>query len=131
MATVRRLFQRADSRVPFAHRRPAITRMFLLEVVGNALQVRCSCWSPADTHSSGTQHLLEASVHFLFLNELTPVGLRNPLADDGAEARVLWHPQCGLFHEALGIGSSNGGNLRKLSAARYRIPLGTVRDWEQ
>ena len=109
-----RFLQRTDSIEQLAHSRMPVVGMALLKVVIDTLKVGCRGGRPADTHL-GAEHLLQAGVHFFFLDELAPVGLRNALADSGTKAVVfLKQAQRGIFHQPLGVGACFGGNVRKL-----------------
>src|ERR1035437_2115134 len=69
---------------------------------------------PADAHLS-LEHPLQACVHFIFLNELAPVGLFNAFPDGGTKAGILLkQAQRGILNQALGIGACLASNLRKL-----------------
>ena len=69
---------------------------------------------PADTHLRA-EHLLQASVHFFFFNELAAVGLCNSLPDGGAKAGIfLKEAQRRVLYQSLRVGAGLGSNLRKL-----------------
>jgi len=88
--------------------------MPLFEIVVDAFEVRRCCRRPADEHLRA-EHLLQAGVHFFFLDEFTSVGLGYALAYSGAEVGfLLKQAQRGIFHQALGVSARLGSDLRKL-----------------
>ena len=77
-------------------------------------KVRCGGGRPADTHLRA-EHLLQAGVHFLFLNKLAPVGLRNALSNGGPKAGIfLKQTQRGILYQSLSAGVCGRGNLCEL-----------------
>lgn len=60
-------------------------------------------------------NLFQAGVHFPFVNELAPVGLRDTFPDGGTKARLLLkQAQRCVLHQSLGAGACVSGDLRKL-----------------
>jgi hypothetical protein len=115
-AEMRPVLQGLESVVDFADRRLPVVWMVICEVIVDVLKVFCGGWGPADAHSSGAQHLLQAGVHFLLFNELAAVGLCDALAHGGAKASIfLKQAQGGFLHKSLGVGAFLVGDLRQLS----------------
>ena len=64
---------------------------------------------------SGAQHLLQAGVHFLLLNELAAVSLCDALTHGGAEAGVfLKQAQSSFLHQSFSVGAFPDCNLCQL-----------------
>ena len=89
-------------------------------------QVRCGCGRPADTHLRA-EHLLQASVHFFFLNELATVGLRDALTHGGAEVGfLLKQAQRRVLYQVFGVCprlSRDLGKLRFLLGCEVSMPF--------
>lgn len=104
-ATVGRLLQGTDGLVQFANSRPPVVRMEVAEITVDVVKVRGRGGRPADT-PLGAEHPLQASVHFFFVDEVAPVGLRNALADRSAKTRIfLKQAQGGVLHQPLRAGA--------------------------
>jgi hypothetical protein len=60
--------------------------------------------------------LLQPKAHFIIVNQLASVRLRNALSNSRAETVLFFHQtQSGILHQALGIRPGVGGYAEKLS----------------
>ncbi len=89
--------------------------MMFLQVVANVLQVRYGGRRPPDTHL-GAEHLFKPGVHFVFLDELGPVGIRFAFQRRGAETRIfIQKSQSGILQKFNRVALSRiAGDLRQL-----------------
>jgi len=79
--------------------------MMTSEILAYAKQVRGRSGRPADAHRLRTQHLLEAGVHFFFLNELAPVGLGYTLSHGNTKPGIFLKQTQGCVHyQMLSVG---------------------------
>ena len=70
-----------------------------LEIIADALQIRCRGRRPAYAHL-GAQHLFKPGVHFFFFDEFATVGVGFTREHSSAKTRVLiQQPQSGILQQ--------------------------------
>ncbi len=83
------------------------------EIFVDVLKICCRSGRPAETHLR-SEHLLQAGVHLLLLNQLAPIRLSDTITHGGTKAGILLkQAQRRILDQPFGVHARGSCNLSK------------------